>query len=212
MSSYQPVEGIKFEVGPDMVDTDTRISRGIQIGSQSKQSPLANDPELKPALDAVAKDTADLKKQVEDYDVAQATFKKARSALGAGVATWDGSYRLLIAAAEKHCSTVDDGTGLGLVVRGKTSYPLAPPLSVEFTQDLKKGLLRIRVNRAPGMRIVSVELSPDPITASSWFELPGTGAMHTVKALAAGIWWVRAASRTAKGKSEFTLPVSLIVK
>jgi hypothetical protein len=212
MSTYKPVEGIKFEVGPDMVDTDSRITRGVQIGSQSAKSPLASDPEMKPALDAVAKDTAALKTDMEEYNVTQAAAKKARSALFAAIATWDGSYRLLIAAAEKHCTTADDGTGLGLVVRGKTSYPLAPPLSVSFTQDLKKGLVRIQVKRAPGMRSVSVEMSNDPSNPASWSELPGNGARHTLKAPTPGVWWVRAASRTAKGKSEFTTLVSLIVK
>jgi hypothetical protein len=212
MSTYQPVEGIKFEVGPDMVDADSRITRGVQIASQSKQSALASDPEMKPALDAVIQDTVDLKKEVDDYNVSMAAFKKARSALFAGIAAWDGSYRMLVAAAEKHCTTADEGTGLGLVVRGKTSYPLVPPLSVAFTQDLEKGLLRIHVKRAPGMRVVSVEMSPDPMTPESWSELAGSGARHTVKTPTPGLWWVRAASRTAKGKSEFTTPVSLLVK
>jgi hypothetical protein len=212
MSTYQPVEGIKFEVGPDMVSVDTRVVRGVQIGSQSSKSPLANDPKLKPALDALIQDTSDLKADVDEYNAAQAAFQKARAALTAGIGAWDGSYRILVAAAEKHCATADEGAGLGLVVRGKTKHPLSPPVAVELSYDVVKALLRVRVTRAPGMRVVSVELSPDPISPSSWVELPGNGALHEVKSPAPGLWWARAASRTAKAKSDFTAPVSVVVK
>ncbi len=212
MRTYQPVEGVKFEVGPDMESTDTRIVRGVKIGSQATQSPLYANVEVKPAIDGLLSDTVELKKAVEDHNVAQASYKKARSALVAGVAKWDGSYRVLVASAEKHCATADDGTGLGLVVRGKTKYPLAPPVAVELSYDVKKGLLRIHVIRAPGNRSVCVEVSSEPMTPTSWLEQPGHGAVHEIKSPPPGILWVRAASRGAKAKSEFTTPVSVLVK
>ena len=78
MSKYMPVEGIKFEVGPDMVDVDSRIVRGVKITSQSPKSPLANDPSIKPALNDIIAGTIELKKDVDDYLMAQAAFKIAR--------------------------------------------------------------------------------------------------------------------------------------
>lgn len=71
--------------------------------------------------------------------------------------------------------------------------------------------LRVRVHRAPGMRTVTVQLSLSSGTPESWSELDGSGAVHIVQSPAKGTWWARAQSRTAKGKSDFTSPVSVIV-
>jgi hypothetical protein len=49
------------------------------------------------------------------------------------------------------------------------------------------------------------------MTPESWYELDGSGAVHIVPNPAKGTWWARAQSRTAKGKSDFTSPVSVIV-
>ena len=133
-----------------------------------------------PPSTTVVGDSVALKGHVDDYNVAQAAFKKARTALAAGTAEWDRSYRILIAAAEKHCATADAGTALGLSVLGKTKYPFAKPIAVEVTQNLDKGMLPIRVARPASVRSVCVEVSPDPVTPASSVELPGHGAIHEI--------------------------------
>ena len=108
--------------------------------------------------------------------------------------------------------TEHDVTALGGVARGKTINPLVMPLGIDFVFDANRNRMRIHVIRAPGMRTVVVQLSPDPVTATSWKELDGNGAVHIVPNPASGTWWARAASRTTKGTSDFTAPVSVYVR
>ena len=58
---------------------------------------------------------------------------------------------------------------------------MMPSPSITLKQDFKKHLLRIKVKRAPGMRTTVVQVSRDPITATSWEELPGDGAFREIE-------------------------------
>jgi hypothetical protein len=83
---------------------------------------------------------------------------------------------------------------------------------MRMTYNGKRDWIRIHVERAPGMDVVSVEITTDPSNPASWKELPGHGAVQFLKDPAPGTYWARAASRTAQEKSDFTTPVSVIVK
>ena len=72
--------------------------------------------------------------------------------------------------------------------------------------------IRIHVARAPGMAVVSVQISTDMTNPALWKELDGVGAVHLVPNPAVGTWWARACSKTARAISDFTTPVSVIVK
>jgi hypothetical protein len=212
MSTYHPVEGIKVEVGPDMGSTNSRIARGVKVAELAKQSPLYAEPEVKLAVDSVIAGTDELKGDVDDHSAAQAALALARSGLEAGITRWDGSYRVLVAAAEKHCGTADECASLGLRILGNTKHPLIEPLAIGGAYNLKKEVLCVRVTRAPGLRNVCVQMTLDPNDPTSWVELPGLGAVHEIKNPAPGTYWFRAASRRARDRSDFTTPVSVIVK
>ncbi len=211
--TYHPVPTIPILVGPDKVSDTTRYTRGTKITGQAPQSPLyTQHADLKAAADQVSKDTVTLKAAMDAFTNADAAWKTARTALGTAVLTWDGSYDVFVTTTEKYAVTPNDVASVGGEARGKTINPLAMPLSVDFTYDGKKDKLRIHVHRAPGMRDSVVEVSADPITATSWKAQDGNGAVHYVDSPAPGTYWVQAASRTAKRKSPFTTPVSVIVK
>lgn len=57
-----------------------------------------------------------------------------------------------------------------------------------------------------------VDISADPTNPNSWTRLQGIGTVHTLSGYAPGTYWVRAASVRANEQSEFTSPVSVIVK
>jgi hypothetical protein len=211
--TYHPVPTIPVLVGPDKVSEVTRVTRGTKITGQAPQSALClQHADLMAAANQVGKDTVTLKSAIDTFTNAAAAFKTARTALGTAVLTWDGSYDVFVTTTEKYAITPNDVASVGGKARGRTSNPLVPPISVDFTYDGKKDKLRIHVHRAPGMRDSVVEVSTDPITATSWKEQDGNGAVHVIDNPAPGTYWVQAASRTAKGKSPFTTPVSVIVK
>jgi hypothetical protein len=211
--TYHHVPTISFLVGPDKASTATRYDRGVTITNEAPQSALYQQhADLKAAADFVIKDTVTLKTMMDAYTAAEGAYKTARTALSNAIVTWDGSYSVFVTTGEKYALTQNDAHSIGGAARGRTRHPLAMPLSVDFTWNPKQSHLRVHVHRAPGMLVSVVEISPDPVTVTSWVELDGTGAVHTIPNPAKGTWWARAASRTAKATSDFTTPVAAIVK
>lgn len=208
MSTYQ----VQFAITPDKKTAATRVTRGTSITNQAKTSALYQVPEVKMGVDSVIQDTATLKVMMDNYTNAQAALLKAKTALGAAIIKWDGSYDLLITAGLRNCTDDNDGAGLALPVQGRTKNPFAMPIGVDATFNPKLDYLRIYVQRAPGMDTVAVEVSQEPVTPTSWKELDGNGAIHIIPHPAPGTLWVRAATRTSRAKSDFTTPVSVIVK
>jgi hypothetical protein len=62
------------------------------------------------------------------------------------------------------------------------------------------------------MRAHLTQVSADPITATSWKDLEGDGAVHYPPNPTPGTLWVRAASKRARTVSDFTVPVCIIVE
>lgn len=210
--AYHPVPTIQFLVGPDKTNEQTRYDRGVKVEAQAPGSPLYQQhPDLKTAADEVIKDTAALKAAMDSSSAAEAAGAAARTALSNAILKWDGSYSVFAKLGEKYATTPNDAASVGAQARGKTINPLAMPISVELTYNRLLDAIRVRVERAPGMRMLTVQLSPDPITPTSWFELDGSGAVHLYPHPAKGTWWARVQSRTAKARSDFTVPVSVIV-
>lgn len=211
--TYHPVPTIPFLVGPDKATEQTRYDRGLKVSSQAPGSPLcAAHADLMASATEVIKENVVLKSAMDTFTTAEAAFLLAKTALGSAVVKWDGAYDVFVSTGERYAITPNDASTLGAVARGKTSHPLAMPLAVDFGWNPKKDHLRVHVHRAPGMRVVTVQISMSPNDPSSWLELDGNGAVHFVPKPAKGTWWVRVQSRTAKGKSDFTTPVSVIVK
>lgn len=207
------VPKIQFEVSDDKESAQSRYDRGIAVGNQAPQSALyQSKPEVKNAADDVVVKTAALKTAMDGVTTAEAGLKKARTILGTAVAAFDGSYDVLVAVGEKVCTTPDQGTALGMAPRGKTKNPFVAPIGVDLKYDANKDELRIHVQRAPGVRAVAVQWSTNPSDPASWTELEGHGAVHLMQHPPKGTLFVRAASRNARAKSDFTSPVSVIVK
>jgi hypothetical protein len=204
---------MQFLVGPDKVSATTRYDRGVKVGNQAPQSALYTKyADMKSSADALVQENVQLKTAMDAHSTAAAAYQTTRTALALVMGQWDGAYDVFVKTGEKYAMTDNDVAGLGGTPRAKTHNPLAVPLGVDVKYDPKLDRLRIRVLRAPGMRTCIVQVSPDPVTATSWVEQSGNGAIHLVQSPAKGTWWVRAASRTAKGTSDFTAPTSVIVK
>ena len=211
--TYQPVPTIQFVVSPDKLTPDTRISRGVKITTNAPTGTMCTTfPDAQTACSAVVLENVKLKTAIDAFDTAEATFKKARTALGSAVVAWDGAFDVYVSVGERRCTTADDGTGMALEVRTKTKNPVAMPLAVTPTYNVKLHLIRVHVKRAPGMGTVALEMSTDPNNPASWKELDGNGAVHIIPDPPPGTYWFRAASRTTKVKTDFTTPTSVIVK
>jgi len=212
MSNPVPVQGVHFNVGAVKKTPLARTTCGDKIGAQAPTSPLYQDPEVKTAVDNTVAKTAETQTKIDDFNKAHAAYVTAKTALGLVLAGWDSVFDVLVSVANKHCTTAAQAAALGMPIRGPMVYSLDTPLQVLLTQDFKKNLLHVRVKRAPGMRSTVVQVSRDPITATSWQELDGDGLIRDVPNPAPGLWYVRAAHKRARATSDFTVPVSITIK
>jgi hypothetical protein len=203
---------VQLSPGPAKHDVTTRIAAGVKVANIAINSALYAQATVKAVVDTMNADTADLKAKLDAFNTARASLNKARTALGLSVGVWDNGWKVLCATGEQVCATADDANSLALPVLTRKSNQLEVPLGLDFLYNTRKDQARIHVHRAPGMDAVVVQYSVDPITATSWVELDGCGAIHILPPLNAGTYWARAASKTARATSAWTIPVSLIIK
>lgn len=205
---------IQLIVGDVKHTVDLRITAGVKIVDQAPKSTLyTGNLDLKTSADEMKTRNQTLKDANEGYHTALAALELAKGVLLSATDQWDSAFDVFLTLGQKYCTSEADAASLALQVRtsgGKN--PLAMPLAVLLSYDPKKLRMRIQVKRAPGMDIVAVEITADPSNPASWKELDGWGAIHFITNPAPGTWWVRAASKTAHAKSEFTTPVSVLVK
>jgi hypothetical protein len=204
---------IQFVVGDTKSSTETRYAAGVKIAAEAPQSALyAAHADLKAIADEVAAKNVALKAAGDAEHAAVAALATARGVLVAATAAWDVSFGCYLSTSTRYCTTAADAGSLALTLRGTTHNPLAPPLAVELSYNAKKDWLRIVVKRAPGMDVVSVQMSTDMTNPALWKELDGSGAIRVVPSPAPGTWWVRACSKIARATSAFTTPVSIVIK
>ena len=204
---------IQFLIGDTKVSSTLRYEAGVKVAAQAPLSPLYTlHPDLKATADDVVAKNAALKTANDALHAALAALVTARGAeLGANTA-WDMAYDVYLATAAKYCTNPADAAGLALILRGTTHNPLAMPLAVTLAYNPKKDWISVHVKRAPGMDVVYMEISTDATNPALWKEVPGAGAVRLIPGPAVGTWWVRACSKTARANSDFTTPVSVIVK
>jgi hypothetical protein len=211
--SHPKYPTIQFIVGNTKINSDLRYDAGVKVTTQAPQSPLYGlHGDLKASADDLMAKNVALKTANDGYHAALAGLVTARGVLLSANAHWDQSYDVYLTTSAKYVLTPGDAASLALALRGTTHNPLAMPLSVLMTFNAAKDWIRIHVKRAPGMDVVSVEVTTDPTNPASWKELDGAGAVHLVPNPAPGTWWARACSKTARAKSDFTTPVSVIIK
>lgn len=206
------VPGIHFAIGDIKESPESRCACGTTIAEVAPQSPIFQaDADVQHAVAGVAQKTVALRTAIDDVHTAQALLDKALATLGVAALQWDGELDGLFAAAARRCKTDDDARGLALTLLKKARNPLAMPLGIDFKYNRRKDWLYIHVRRAPGMRSTIVQWGAGVTPPEAWIEFDGDGADHVIPNPPAGTFWVRAASRSARGKSDFTTPISTVV-
>jgi hypothetical protein len=209
-----PATMVHFDVAAVKESAATRISCGVNMGTQGPKSALYALSDMKSAIDTATADTATAQAALTTYTQSRGAYLKARTALGLALGVWDDSFDVVVALAEKHCVTTDDGTGLGLptLLEGRTKNPFVSPLGIDLTVNAKTDMLVIHVLKAKGLAMAVTQMSPDPITTTSWTELNGYGLVHRIPMPAPGRYWFQAAHKRAQGTTNFTPAVSILIK
>ena len=191
----------------------SRVDRGsIVAGSITNSTLCQEQPEVQAACTGLAKAATDLETADKAFVAAEAAVEVARAARDSRQAGFDSALAACAAKVEQTATTESEVVGVGLVVLERASYSLEAPIEVTARWNAAKGRIEIHVTLAPGASGCVVDLSPGGGAPESWRRLPGISARPKVSGLEPGVYLVRAAAVRGSEQSEFTAPVTVIVK
>jgi hypothetical protein len=111
-----------------------------------------------------------------------------------------------------HSTQPGEVQACGFLVLDPVHRGLMLPREIALKFDAELRLVRVHVKYTSGKHKVALELSPDPITPTSWVRIDATAMRQTLHDLAPGTWWVRAATLGSKGRSDWFGPAAIIVR
>jgi hypothetical protein len=183
------------------------------VKSKASSCPLwAAHQDLQDAGNALIAAGTDLSDADLAFQGAQKAVETTRDTRETKVITWNTDFELYATLVEKYSKKSEDVSALALSALEKSAYVLVVPISVDLRYDTKTHLIRVHVHLAAGLDACEIEMSPDPVTPTSWKRLVGHGVLRTVKDPGPGTWWFRAAAERADEQSDFTAPVSILVR
>lgn len=204
---------IRVDLQMDKQSIKTRTDRAHVVATSAPKSPLyQSNPTLAASSIELAKAGDELAQADDGVNAAEATLATARWLRDTKQAEYDAVYGVYAANVERVASAPEEVTALGMLVLDKGSYDLLVPTEVQVRFDPVKGQVRIHVKLGPGLHNAVVDISTTPGDPASWTRLQGIGTIHTLSGYAPGTYWVRAATVRSTEQSEFTSPVSVIVK
>ena len=201
------------DVSADKVNVKSRLDRLTKVQTMGLKSKLyASQPDVKKAIDTLLADGSVMANWSSQVGKDEAALANSRAQLQVAVHTCDGSYDVVTSNIEKHATVASDipDTGFDEMIRAK--YAVLPPAKVEVAYDRTKETLDVFVTHAPGMTACFVEISPEPLTATSFKRVDGIAAEYHLKEYTPGVYWVRAASVRGADLSTWTVPVAVTVK
>jgi hypothetical protein len=201
---------IRVNAGVVKESIKSRTDFSTTMDSQMKQAPLYGV--VKQSCDAVVAEGAALLAAEAAVNAAVATLANARDLREMAVVKFDNALNLLISDVEKNAQNPGDVTSLALSVLDRQSYPLEIPAGLTVKYDAAKSLIRVNVDLPPGAASCLLEVSTDPSNPASWKRVTGGGARRSIAGYPPGTYWFRACSVRANDESDFTTPVSVIVK
>lgn len=203
----------KIKVETNLPSPQARVDGACVVSANAASSPLwKGDPSIQ---DAGAKLIASGTALAASMGAAKALRNELEAADGVvatRVVDYDAAHAVYKAHVERVSVTPEDAASLGMTVHVRSRHALNPPVKVEAWHDMRKSLLRIHAWQAPGMQACIIEISATPEDPGSWKQLPGIGCRQALSGYGPGTYWVRAASVRASERSEFTVPVPVIVR
>jgi hypothetical protein len=215
MNPAHKVEYIEVAFAPSGLGLTGRVSFAANLGEIAPKSPiyLGNAP-VKSAVDGVVTAGTNLDTANTNKETARKAYFAAIGLEVAALAAYDVAAGVLRATLPLYCKTAQELEGLGCTrkVRG-VSVPLIPPVLVTAKPDKELGSIYAHAHRIPGLFHYILQVSPDPITATSWEEQPGGTAIRHLTGLVSGkLYWLRWCTERGSQRSSWSIPVSVTAK
>jgi len=203
----------RIDRGVDKLSTQARIDRGTQMGKAIPTSTLYTSVlPVKAACDTVVLAGTALATANTAATAAELAAATARSLRDIKQGTFDTVNAICITTVEHYATTPADIQGVAYVLLIPNNNGLAMLSGMTVRFDPVLGLVDIEMKHPAGVTRCLLEVSPDPVTATSWQRVSGDGLRRKLSGYAPGTYWFRAATMRASAQSPFTTPISVVVK
>jgi hypothetical protein len=210
------LDGHRLGVGGDKKDDDARITCYKNVSISVTHLPwYQSDPAFKALADGYLAAGASFVTSHDGVGNAEKTLFQARGARDLARTTLDNAYDACVAAVWSRAQTLADlkNSGFSVVQVEPFSHGIPMPSEILLKYDARLAAILVHVKWAQkGQNQCLIEVSPDPVTPTSWRRIDGTGAKQALVGYTPGTWWFHAATSRAKGRSDWFGPVSVLVK
>ena len=212
-SKPKNVQQAIVNVGADTANSAALTARAKVVGKMAPLTSLyLNNLAFKASVDDyVTSGTAltDAETKVTNLE-AQAT--QARGDRDKARATCRSCHSVCVAQVEKNSPTAADLQAYGFLQLEVVKLNGVLPTGILFSVNHTTQLTEVHVKFPGRARQCVVEVSPEPVTPTSWHRLDGHGAKRVLTGYAPGTYWVRAATSLADGRSDWFGPVAVVIK
>jgi hypothetical protein len=209
------LDGYRLGVGDDKKDDDARITTYKNVSVSIPNLPwYVTDPAFKALADSYLAAGSTFSTSHDKVGTTEKTLFQARGARDGARGVLDNAYDAVVASVWSHATSIADVKNSGFTVLqvDPNSHTIAMPTAILLRYDAQIAAILVHVKWAVRGQSCLLEVSPDPITPTSWRRLDSTGAKQTLIGYTPGTWWFHAATSRAKGRSDWFGPVSVLVK
>jgi hypothetical protein len=209
------IKKARVNVGADTASDKALTDRAEAVGTMAILTALyATNAAFKAAIDEYVASGLSFLAAESKVNKLEATLTQARSDRDAARVTCKALHGTAVKQVEANSVTEADVQAYGFVYLDIVKLGLTPPSAIQASQDPKTQLLQIHVKYAGfgRARRVIIEISPDPVTATSFHRIDGDGVKRALAGYAPGTYWIHAATASADGRSDWFGPIAVVVK
>jgi hypothetical protein len=198
--------------------TLTDAERADLVTNITQNAPQAdlykNQPPIQAAVATLATAGAAFTKSVAAVAASEGLLVSQKETRDNDRASLDRALALLSALVQNGAVTDADALAMGL----RTFHPpakttvVAPPDGAVVKPAKAHGKFTATAHDLLGRRHFAAQLSPDPVTGTSWVDLPGNGKQRRLSGYPSGsTQWVRFAALRGQERSAWCAPVAVVV-
>jgi hypothetical protein len=214
MSNPKKALVARVAIGPDVASDQALVDRGEVVGTMAVLTALyTSNAAFKATIDDFVTAAKDLDTKQTKVATLEAQLAQARGDRDQAHIDAESAHGAAAKAVEKVSVTPADVQSYGFADLDIVKTGLIVPAGVQATYDHATKTIEVRVKYPPGVhgKRCILEISTDPIGASTYHRLDGDGLRRALTGYAPGTYWIHAATSGAGGRSDWFGPVAVIV-
>ncbi len=193
----------RVDVGADTISIKALVARAQVVGTMTPLTPLyTSNVAFKDETDAFVAAGVALSASETKVANLEAALTQARGDRDTAHTTCKSCHAVVATQVEKNSATPAALQSYGFLYQEIVKLGAVLPTGILWSYDHATSLLQIHVQYAGKARACLVEISPDPVTATSYRRLDGHGVKRSLTGYAPGTYWVHAATSLACGRPQ----------